>query len=56
MVLFIAGSITVFAEIIARLSVRGEIEITSTEKSATATHTSSTSSFSLTFDVAGDSK
>ena len=56
MVLFIAGSITVFAEIIARLSVRGEIEITSTEISATATHTSSTSSFSLTFDAAGDSK
>ena len=56
MVLFIAGSITVFAEIIARLSVRGEIEITSTEISATATHTSSISSFSLTFDAAGDSK
>lgn len=54
--LFVAGSISAVAAIIARLSVRGDIELTTTELDAEASYTSSTSSFNLSYSSAGDSK
>lgn len=54
--LFVVGSVSAIAAIIANLSVRGDIEVTTTELNAEATYTSSTSSFDLGFDSAGDSK
>lgn len=54
--LFVAGSISAVAAIIARLSVRGDIEFTTTTLDAEATYTSSTSSFNLSYSSAGDSK
>ena len=54
--LFVAGSISAVAAIIARLSVRGDIEFTTTTLDAEATYTSSTSNFNLSYSSAGDSK
>lgn len=54
--LFVVGSVSAIAAIIANLSVRGDIEVTTTELNAEATYTSSTSSFDLGFASAGDSK
>ena len=52
--LFVAGSISAVAKIIASLSVRGDIELTTTTLDAEATYTSSTSSFNLSYSSAGD--
>ena len=54
--LFVAGSISAVAAIIARLSVRGDIDLTTTTLDAEASYTSSTSSFNLSYSSAGDSK
>ena len=52
---FLAASISALATIIS-LSVRGDIEATTTTLNAEATYTSSTSDYSFTFKKAGDSK
>ena len=52
---FLAASISTLAAIIS-LSVRGDIEATTTTLNAEATYTSSTSNYSFTFNKAGDSK
>ena len=54
--LFVAGSISAVAAIIARLSVRGDIDLTTATLDAEASYTSSTSSFNLSYSSAGDSK
>lgn len=55
-ILFIVGSISTVAAIIANLSARATIDVSTTELNAEATYTSSTENFNLTFQSAGDNK